>query len=230
MIEYPPIPHLLEYDLNGKYGHELSRAEFEMVAIWLSSEKLDGLHTRVVWDGSNVQYLKRKGVEPLSDRLIDVLKEHMPADRLSSAFGMQKTVIFGEFVGPGIKGSDNYAPDPRLFAFDIWQSKRSNWEVGKYLPLEEFDEALKAIRLPSVPKSDQYVMIQSLVDKVIQGFQSPLATRLTGKSQKVEGVVGRCHPDLYDAHGNRLMWQLKSSDFGRIQPAGPQLIIPGRGS
>lgn len=226
MQPYPEIKNLFKRDLNKEsptFGKaimgDFTMPEYEVLFLsdWEATEKIDGTNVRVIWDGSDVQYLDRRGKGELPPILTKGLKVLLPQRDLSRAFGSQVTTLYGEGYGAGIqKGGDRYIPDDVGFIlFDVFVPDRNAFG-GWWLQRDNLEGIAESLQIPVVPiigkngasgKIGDTMLLYQGMHIVKNGLKS------TFGDFDAEGLVLRPKVQLFARTGERLIVKVKGRDY-----------------
>jgi hypothetical protein len=185
---------------------------------WLVTEKIDGMNMRVVWHPANGQLEEELYIYGRTDRaqipgdLMATMRETFTSLALSKAFDTSdehdpeallpdRVVLFGEGFGAGIQAGAHYGPTKQFRLFDVVVN---DWWL-QWSAVEDIAQKLGIETVPVLARSATLDYVQTLV-KVG-------ASELLGDGHpKVEGVVARTDPYLFDQRGHRVMFKYKGKD------------------
>lgn len=208
MVEYNKIETVYQRDING--SKRLLEGVYCNDTVgyladkqWIFTEKIDGVNTRVHWDGHKITFGGRTDNAQIPARLYAVLQEMFlteEAEQLfEQKFGALEVTLFGEGYGAKIQSGGNYRPNISFILFDVMIS-------GNYQPRESVEDIAKCFGLEIVP----IVLRGTIKDAVEFVKQNPPSTIGTAK---MEGVVGRPEVELRDRCGKRVIVKIKARDF-----------------
>lgn len=113
-----------------------------------------------------------------------------------------KVVLFGEGFGPGIQSGAHYGDSKQFALFDV--------VVGDHwLRWSDVEDVARKLNVPTVP-----VLAPSATLDYVQTLVKVSASTLLGDGHpKVEGVIARTDPYLFDSRGKRVMFKAKVKDL-----------------
>lgn len=182
-----------------------ARPEFELLKDidWLWEEKVDGMNTRVIYDGFGVEFRGRTDRAQMPPKLAGAIEQMFPIEKLERVFGGagDTVVLYGEGYGAGIqKGGGNYRPDQSFILFDV--------RVGDvWLAREAVAEIANALDIFCAPT----VCIGTLSD-AIERVRSGNPSLLMADGP-AEGLIMRPKVELCDRMGRRIIAKIKARDF-----------------
>jgi hypothetical protein len=208
MVEYHKIQTVFKRDMNTKYKTllegEYSLPEFEYLKnnIWEYSEKLDGLNTRVEWDGINITFGGKTENAQIPQQLVNNLNStFLPKKSLFvDIFKESNVTLFGEGVGNKIqKGGGNYRQDQGFVLFDI---RIGDWWMNRDVVNGIADQ----LGIEYVPKIGEGTLLE-MVDFTRDGFNSQWGNFIA------EGIVAIPKVELFTRSGHRIITKIKYKDF-----------------
>ena len=215
IFEYPKINTIWKREsekpcriILGAY----SRPEFETVNRWHVTEKIDGTNVRVIWDGDKVEFRGRTDRAEMPTKLMLHLQQTLTPEKLASKFS-GPVILFGEGYGAGIqKGGGNYSKDQKFVLFEILID-------GWWLEPCNVQDIAASLEVPVVPnlgtmETQEAIDIIEHPDWNLGSFSKLAETPQT----KIEGIVCRSVPDLFNRRGERAMWKLKVKDYAALGP------------
>ena len=242
MISYPKIENLFTRD---ETTHKLNMGDFrlpqfEQIASWLITEKINGMNIRLVLDGNHEVFIRgRTDAAMLPKKFTCEALSHFPLvedfrvtmikalESISQPDdGKRAMIVFGEGYGPGIqKGGGLYAPTKRLRIFDVVtfrpQLRESlgpttpSWDYGRGLwrTWEDVRMVADVLGLDTVPVVEEKGTIPQIIEYVYRAPRSDTSVLDGAGELASEGVVARTDPYLYDFRGDRVMFKLKRKDL-----------------
>lgn len=215
-MEYPKIDTLFER--NEKFIVDTSRFRrpvFCTIGEWDVTEKVDGTNIRVMMDEQGlVTFGGRTDRAQLHTDLLQYLMATFTADKMTAAFirddgGLPSSVVlYGEGYGAGIQKGGSYRPDKAFRLFDVLVDGR--W----WLSRENIADVANKLSIQRVPYLGRW-STEQIVNYVAEGMPSVVANEDMNNSFTAEGVVARTVEELFDNRGKRIMFKLKTRDFGR---------------
>ena len=178
--------------------------------IWEWTEKVDGMNTRVHWDGELGLDVKVGGKTDNADftnlgHLLDHLEELFPREKF---LGRQTMTLFGEGYGQGIqKGGKYLGKDVGFILFDIL--------IGRWWLKRDAVEALgRELEINVVPIIGHGTLLEAVEFIKRKHLLSNCYTKemLTGDFL-AEGLVLKPTIQLFQRTGQRIMTKLKHIDF-----------------
>ena len=212
MHKYHKIPNIFERDCTrGKKGVLLdgvyTSPELELLAdhpVWRFTEKVDGMNTRVMWDGVRVSFGGRTDNAVLPAPVIDKLTEYFGGEDkeelFEQRFGDSEVILFGECYGGRIQ-----AVGPKYGALDFILFDVS-WN-GSYLPYDKVQEIAEYFGIRTVP-----VVGEGMLGLGIE-YVRRAPRSLLSEDAPMEGLVAKPIVDLYGSGGARVMCKIKARDF-----------------
>ena len=216
MIEYPHIDSVYKRDERGKFIiGEYSQPEFEYLkdyVPWFWTEKIDGTNTRVMWDGTGVDFAGKAANSQMPVKFRNMLAqtfhvnpdwtEHERFKKLKEVFGDTPACLYGEGYGGDIqKVGKLYSDTQKFILFDI--------RIGRWwLKREDVEEIARKLDILIVPRVG-YVTLSSMITNVSERppEQSSLGNLLA------EGFVGIPAVPLLNRAGERVITKIKYKDF-----------------
>jgi hypothetical protein len=209
ILEYPKINTIWKREsekpcriIVGEY----SRPEFESVNRWHVTEKIDGTNVRVVWDGEKVEFRGRTDNAQMPTKLMLHLQQAFTVDKMRDRF-TSPVILFGEGYGAGIqKGGGNYSPDQKFILFDVLIDK---W----WMEPDSVQAIAASLDIFYVPKLGT-MNTEDIVSMVANG---QISASYISSLAKIEGVVCRSVPSLFNRKGERVMWKIKVKDYEALK-------------
>ena len=232
-MSFPKIENLYARDDEThklKVG-EYRRSDFAQIGSWLVLEKIDGTNIQLVYSapgGHPQMEVKGRTDAAVLPKLFEA--EAIPevtGELLSDALcqiddtgTVEGMVIYGEGYGPGIqKGGGDYATRKSLRIFDVVTYKEGSrplWRtwgdvvlVADVLGLETapvLGDGLSTAEIAALVRADLYSRVAAADLEVMEYEQ-------TADLRRMEGVIARTDPYLFDYRGNRVLFKLKGHDL-----------------
>lgn len=225
--EYPKTENLYARDpethISGpEWGFRMP--EVGQVGRWLVLEKVDGMNMRVVYepgaeppdvhiygrtDRANIPGDLRDHMGSVfdSDKLWDIFMP--PSDDpawgcdchpVEKAPGPNEVILYGEGYGAGIQQGGHYGPEKRFILFDVRVD-------GKWLDWDDVVDVAEKLDIETVPVLARGVDLETAKKYV------SYSCLLGHEHEKVEGIILRTDPYLFDWRGNRVMAKYKVRDL-----------------
>ncbi len=129
-------------------------------------------------------------------------------------------VLYGEVYGARIQKGGEYRKDGdisfRLFDVlvgETWLSWGSVVAIANALNIKTVPVLLVPdYASPASAALSGMPVVPDIIDFVREGFKSLVAEE-EGTPRLAEGIVARTDPYLFDGHGRRMVWKLKTRDF-----------------
>jgi len=192
--------------IEGQWSLDLF--EYLKNLIWEWTEKVDGMNTRVHWDGElslDVKFGGKTDDAQMPEKLIAKLEELFPQEKF---LGRQTMTLFGEGYGQGIqKGGKYLGKDVGFILFDIL--------IGRWWLKREAVEALgRELEINVVPLIGHGTLMEAVEFIKRKHLLSNCFTHemLTGDFL-AEGLVLKPKIQLFQRTGQRVMTKLKHIDF-----------------
>lgn len=211
MIEYHKIQTIFKRDIRGQIvegDYTLPVFEYLKDNKWAFTEKVDGTNTRVLWDGSNVQFGGRTANAQMPVFLLKVLQSTFLPEILREVFPDGTFTLFGEGYGARIqKGGGNYKSNGVDFVlFDVLATNSDGHSIWLERPsLYDIAEKLGIGVVPVVG----YGTLADAVELVRAGQKSVWG------NFTAEGLVLRPYTELMTRNGHRVIAKIKHRDFTR---------------
>jgi hypothetical protein len=170
--------------------------------MWNMEEKVDGTNIRLYWKNEQLEIKGRTDNAQLHPELINNLTEWFTPKLLTSVFGSDNFILYGEGYGAGIQKGGGYRQDKFFILFDV--STLSDNPM--FLTREAIKDIAKKLDIQMCP----HVAIGNLSDAIMlcrEGFKSQL------REQEPEGLVIRPLYELNNRRGERIITKLKLKDF-----------------
>lgn len=228
MHPYPHIDSVYKRDERGRFMEgEFSTPEFEFLADkpWQWTEKIDGTNIRVMWypqgstkttpDGANdrlgplVEFGGKTDNAQIPAKLIAVLQNLFPVEKMQAAFPDNPMCLYGEGYGAGIqKGGGNYRPDQSFILFDV---KIGNW----WLLRKDIEDIAQKLGIDVVPLiEDNPFTLEEVIEWIADCADDNAGpTTAIGGTALIEGVVGQPVIPLFNRKGGRVITKVKIKDF-----------------
>ena len=234
--EFPKIDTLYERDEKFKVDiTKLRRPEFAIPREWIVTEKIDGTNCRISLEPKHetttpcssgcacavewvVRFYGRTENSQMPTFLLEHLQKTFTLDKMKALWcgpgeAEYPIVLYGEGYGAKIqKGGGNYRRDGdvsfRLFDVligDTWLRRADVEDVAKQLYIEP------------VPLLVDPPWALGLCVDMVRDKETPLGSVVAfieGVPRVAEGIVAFTDPPLFNGQGKRLMWKLKTEDFG----------------
>jgi len=187
---------------------EYAREEFKLLENieWHGMEKINGICTRVMWDGNKVKLGGKTDDSQMPMLLIDKLNElfggEVNEQLFEQTFDCGDVCLYGEGAGAKIQsGSGNYG-DATFILFDvrindIWLQRKDVEDIAKKLGIDI---------VPLVVKGT----LKELSDFVEKGFKSQWG------DFQAEGIVIKPKVELLRRDGKRIITKIKYKDYLKI--------------
>ena len=203
------------------------RPEFAHIRTWHLTEKIDGTNVRVHWrpnaEGgiggggghSAVSFGGRTDNAQMPLFLLDHLVETFTSAGFEYAFpeGDAQVTLYGEGYGGKIQKGGNYRKDASFRLFDVLVHGCGNHRAIWLKPEDVLDVANK-FGIATAPVVG-FLETAEAVKLVRNGFYSKVTVLDGGvRDWMAEGVVARAPCGLLNRLGGRVMWKLKTKDFG----------------
>ena len=175
---------------------------------WIFTEKIDGMNTRVYWDGHRVSFAGRtdRAVMPyeLYERLQSLFGGEATEQMFEQLFGEKEVILYGEGYGRKIQKGGAYIPyGVDFILFDVMIN-------GRFLERANVVDIANALGVNCVPE----VFVGTIDEAVAFVKARPDSTIGTAK---MEGLVGVPRINLYDRHGHRIIVKIKVSDMEELE-------------
>lgn len=207
MEEYHKIQTLFKRDEKTKKLIEGELAdktvEFLKDNKWQFTEKINGVNTRVMWDGHKITFGGRtdKAQIPadLTNRLIELFGGEANEQLFEQKFGEMEVMLVGEGYGEKIQSGGLYRKGQDFILFDVkiagnWQPRASVEDIAKYFGIDVVPVVLEGT-------------IQEGIDFIKTAPNSKIGTA------KMEGIVGKPFIEMQDRTGKRVIVKIKVNDF-----------------
>jgi hypothetical protein len=207
-MEYPKINSLFKRNPTDNtfiFG-DYACPEFTLIKQWRVEEKVDGTNVRIIFEPAAehpVTILGRSKDSGMPTFLVDYLKAHFTAERLSAVFDIQhKCILYGEGYGSRIQSAGPYyRKDVSFMLFDI--------HIGSFwLTRETVQEKARQLDVSCPP--DLGLKTEA---EIIEFVQSKPQSVCSYKPQVMEGIIARPEPLLLFRNNKPLVWKLKVRDF-----------------
>jgi len=210
-MEYPKIETLFDRDEKTfkVKEEEIRLPEFSNLKKWWVTEKIDGTNIRVVYNPSVIHFHGRTENAQMPTFLLEYLQEIFTLDKFRSAFPELKGVIlYGEGYGAKIQKGGNYRPND--VSFRLIDVRVGNW----WLEPENIEDVAQKMGIKTVP----VIGVMTLEDAVqfIKSKPTSIVAKEDGGNPNypMEGIVARSYPLMLRRNGERVVWKLKTKDFG----------------
>jgi hypothetical protein len=170
------------------------------------TEKVDGMNTRVAFDGEEITFHGRTNNAQLPANLVNWLNSNITVDKMHEAFDADCTrvCLYGEGYGDGIQDRKYLDGEQKFILFDVYVH-------GYWLKRKDVEDVARKLGIDVVP----IVGTGSLYDMVYyvrDGFKS-----LINPSVDAEGIVARPIEELFLRNRDRVIVKLKTSDFKKVE-------------
>lgn len=211
-MEYPKIQSIFRREEKGKrylIEGQYSLPEFEYLSNnkWIWTEKIDGMNTRIMWDGGTLRFGGRTDKADMPTQLLDRLQALFNTELMSAWFkpleGQTTTDIclYGEGYGGKIQSGGKYHPTPNFILFDV---RIGHW----WLKREDVEGIADLADIACVPVVGSGTINEAL-EAVKSGFKSTFGDFFA------EGLVLRPSVELRTRRGDRIITKVKHADFRR---------------
>ena len=215
-MKYHKIPTVFRRDPNNKYKtlligkYATPELEYLKDNIWILTEKVDGINTRVMWDGERVTFGGRTDNAQIPAFLFTKLQELFPANRLAEVFDFGGVTLFGEGYGNRIYGNriqkagKGFIPDGVDFIlFDVNIG-------GLWLERHNVEDIAAKLSLRVVP-----ILAEGPLDVAVNIAAEGFASRVAFTDIEAEGLVMRPKVEMLDRRGHRIIAKIKHRDFSK---------------
>ncbi len=209
-MQYPKIQTLWKRHLNGPHRGKIiegsySEKEFENIAHWSISEKIDGTNVRINYDpiSNQITFKGKSDTSTLPPILEEYLRSHFTLELMQSAFTNQDTItLYGEGFGGNIQAAGPfYKKEAGFILFDT--------KVGQaWLERDAIEKLASKLQIPSAPELG--VMTK---EEVINFVKSKPKSLVSQQPYQMEGIIARSKPLILHPDGHPVMWKLKVRDF-----------------
>ena len=214
---YPPVSPLFQLDYQGKYIETAyTNRVFEKLINyeWLLTEKLDGFHVSIIYDGRAddisifSKYPNRDSVPNEIVVYIQRIFNKKNINKIRHIYGIDyRLYMYGIFCGGRYSERVDYRISPKLFVFDVAIKHRDAIETWlDWNDIELIAEILGIRTVPQLGLAD----IPTIVDFVKNGFQSYITD---DNSVSALGVVAKTEPLMLDKYAKRIMFELETEKF-----------------
>lgn len=211
MTEYVKIETIFQRDTSG--SKKLIEGQFINPYVeylkdnqWVFTEKVDGVNTRIYWDGHKITFGGRTEDSQIPARLINYLNEKFinieTEELFEQNFGEKEVILFGEGYGPKIQKGEAYRQDNSFILFDVMIN-------GNYQERDNVENIAKCFDLDIVPIIFKGTLSQG-VNFVKTKPKSTMGTAF------MEGLVARPERELQDRCGKRIIVKIKVKDFSLV--------------
>jgi RNA ligase len=205
---------------------DLRVAEFGLIKHWHVTEKIDGTNMRVVYDpkAETVEIRGRSDAANIPGDLLKTMQDMFPLENLQRQFDgylaeqieLGTTVtIYGEGYGAGIQKGGYYNPNKAFRVFDVCYHRYTG--LDSWCQPSTVKWICETLQVPMVPVIYDKYTIDDIVD-LVQSMKngntvSNTAFRDSEQTAEPEGIIARTDPYLYNEHGGRIMFKLKTKDL-----------------
>jgi hypothetical protein len=220
---YPKIETLFNRGPDHFVTDDLRCPEFNQIAHWLVTEKIDGTNIRVSLESIDpldgfapwqVRFYGRTDAAQIPTFLLGYLQDTFTLDKMVALCmadaELYSITLYGEGYGARIqKGGGNYREGVSFRLFDVLVDGK--W----WLDWENVCDVAVKLGIFTVPRlaSEFEADLDFIVAAVRGGFTSQVARWERGIDVPAEGVVARTDPYLFDKRGHPLRFKLKTRDF-----------------
>ena len=184
--EYQKIGNVFKFD--EKYKNIVGLNEpYETLKniIWQGTEKIDGINTRVYWDGHRITWAGHTDTSEMQPNVAAAMERIFGSQEMEylfeQAFEDKKVYIFGEAYGAGIqKGGGLYAADGKSVDFIVFDVNIDGWDLRR----KDVDIVAAQLGLKSVP-----VCFEGTLEEAKQYVAEHHMSTLNGGLHEMEGLV-----------------------------------------
>jgi hypothetical protein len=207
-MEYHKINSVFKRDeKTRRFLDEFSTPELEFLKdnLWEFTEKIDGMNTRVMWDGVRVSFGGKTDNAQMPTKLLEKLRLIFTEDKLREVFGLtEKVVLYGEGFGVNIQSGGKYLKDGVDFIlFDVLVG---DW----WLVREAVEDIAKKLDIKVVKVVGEGTLFDA-VELAKKGFKSEFGDFVA------EGIVLRPKVQLFSRKGERIITKVKYKDFNSVK-------------
>ena len=212
MKEYHKIKTVFKRDSLTNYktliygDYAIPEFEYLKDSIWTFTEKVDGMNTRIMFDGFTIKFGGKTDTANIPQFFTDMLYERfLPLFKtFKTIWGSKKVCLYGEGYGAKIRHGGGYRPDQGFIIVDVkidewWLQRRDVILIGNRLNID----VIPLIGMGS---------LKDMVEIVMEGFPSKWNDELIA-----EGIVARPRTELKTRGGERIITKLKYNDFARLK-------------
>jgi ATP-dependent RNA circularization protein (DNA/RNA ligase family) len=195
-------------DIEGKTwlepGYAYRLQEFNEIASWQVTEKINGTNIRVALIDGKLHFWGKTEAAEIPKHLINKLNNLFNVDKLMEVFEGKDVCLYGEGYGAKIQegkdGGVQYSKDAEFILFDV--------RVGDFwLSYPNIADVAEKLNIDVVPLLGK-MTTQEIVKLVKNGFPS-----IIGDIPICEGIVAKSETGLMTRNGERVMYKLKHKDF-----------------
>jgi hypothetical protein len=209
MKKYHKIQTVFKRDPDTKFKtlieEDYSLPEFEYLKNnqWEYTEKVDGMNTRVMFDGENITFGGKTDKSQIPSDLVNKLNsKFLPEIKLFEDNFKDGVCLYGEGYGAKIqKSGGNYRPDQSFVLFDVMIG---DW----WLQRKDVESIAATLGIKVVPIIG-HGTLSDMIERTRAGFNSQW-----GEFQ-AEGIVARPAVELKARDGQRIITKIKYKDFQR---------------
>jgi hypothetical protein len=209
MKEYHKIQTVFKRDPDNKFKTliegDYSLPEFEYLKNnqWVLTEKVDGMNSRVMFDGENITFGGKTDRAQIPSDLVNKLNsKFLPEIKLFEDSFKEGVCLYGEGYGAKIqKGGGNYRQDQDFVLFDV---KIGDW----WLQRKDVESIAVVLGIDIVPIIGHGTLFD-MVERGRNGFKSQWG------NFQAEGIVARPAVELKARDGQRIITKIKYKDFQR---------------
>jgi hypothetical protein len=216
LMYYNKIQSLYKRNLDGDrsliFG-DYTFEEFEAVNRWTVTEKIDGTSIRIIASRQEDGTLKTDiGGRTANSQIPTSLLQHLiyafRRENLEKVFmDAQHIILYGEGYGAKIQGGGYYRKDQAFILFDVKVD-------GYWLDRDNVFAVSQALEIPCVP---QFLNRDGnkawTTQEIVECLELKPASRSAEEVHMMEGFVARSEPQMYNRHGERIMFKLLCKDF-----------------
>lgn len=209
MKKYHKIQTVFKRDPDTKFKtlieEDYSLPEFEYLKNnqWVLTEKVDGMNSRVMFDGENITFGGKTDKSQIPSDLVNKLNsKFLPEIKLFEDNFKDGVCLYGEGYGAKIqKSGGNYRPDQSFVLFDVMIG---DW----WLQRKDVESIAATLGIKVVPIIG-HGTLSDMIERTRAGFNSQW-----GEFQ-AEGIVARPAVELKARDGQRIITKIKYKDFQR---------------
>ncbi len=202
-MKYPKINTVWKRDKNTIImEYRYSREEFDNIELWEVTEKVDGMNTRIIWNGKDTIFIGRTDKAIMPSELTEYLEKKFTSEKMLKLFNDSKEVIlFGEGYGGKIQHGHKYTEKVKFILFDAYID-------GWWLKRDGVEDISAYFNVRSVP--DLGIMDK---EEIIKYVKSKMYSQISKEELIMEGIVARSYPLMLFRDKKPIMFKLKIKDY-----------------